>query len=994
MKKKLPKIKNNWSFFLPIFLVGVSLALSFANYKPGTWLSGWDTLHPEFNFSLYFKRIFFGVWQEHQGLGALATQAHAAELPRMLLYWPLSLVLPASVLRYAYFFLTWLVGTLGMYFFLKFIFKKPLAAEVGSLFYLLNLVTLQQYYLPLEMFATHFAALPWLFFFALKFIQNKHRKDLIIFSIFTLFSTSQAHTPTLFYAYFLGLAAFVLTLGGLKRKLQSAFLLLILTLVINSFWLLPNLYFVLTSGPIVPNSKISMQFSSKALLTSQKFGNFSDMILMKNYLFDWGKYSQKEKAFVPLFREWRRHLNLPLVKGLEIFWAILALAGIIIALAERFEPGMALLPVFGLAFFFIGGSLPGVKEIQSILQDKVPLFKEGLRFAFTKFSFLFSFAYASFLALSFDFWLSKIKGRFWSILTAAVLSGAIIYSVWPAFKGNFINAEMKVNFPAEYFAVQKWFADKKERVAAFPVTLFWGWNYYDWGYEGAGFWWFGLPGPFLDREFDRWSPYNEQYYWEISYAVYAKNLALLESILAKYQVRYLLLDENIINPSSRPAVYFEELKQLFAASGKIKLVCQFGKISVYEYQPAREMVTLAQNLPTIGPDYKWTNEDQAYAQMGDYITSPQNSLPNIYFPFRSLFTGRSPREVDFEITETADAYILTKQLPPDLRNYKLKLPDSDGKELLWLNPQDFSDFKYLIPRATKSEDKVEVIVPKVGGYFSAEFNPKAIKLAAADGQTQSQAFWQENLLQKYGYLIKIEAKNLRGQSLLFWLEDLTAKRADLELYLPHSLPNTAKGKLETYYLIQPPMNPAGLGYAFHFDSVSFGRERTENELGQVTVNLLPYQFLTGLALVSPENSTLESLAKKAQFSQPEAVFHPNPSLYEVELTKLPENSTLVLSQSFHSGWKAYFIDNSKFKIQNSKLVSYLAPILGKEIKEHVLVNNWENGWQLNQFKVQSSKFKVILVFWPQYLEYFGLALLVVAVVTLLWRQKTYDNSEK
>src|SRR3989344_5392282 len=96
--------------FFPIFLIAISIVLCVANYTPGTILSGWDTLHPEFNFPEYLKRIFFGVWQSHQGLGALSTQAHASELPRMILYYPLSFILPLTFLRYLYFFLTLILG--------------------------------------------------------------------------------------------------------------------------------------------------------------------------------------------------------------------------------------------------------------------------------------------------------------------------------------------------------------------------------------------------------------------------------------------------------------------------------------------------------------------------------------------------------------------------------------------------------------------------------------------------------------------------------------------------------------------------------------------------------------------------------------------------------------------------------------------------------------------------------------------------------------------
>src|SRR3990167_1893925 len=137
-----------------IALIAICITLALANYQPGTILSGWDSLHPEFNFLNYFKRIFFGVWQEHQGLGALATQAHPSEIARMFIYYPLSFLMPDSLLRYSYFFLTIILGPLGTYFFIreKVFRQRHLSAEIcsffGGLFYLLNLGTLQHFYVP------------------------------------------------------------------------------------------------------------------------------------------------------------------------------------------------------------------------------------------------------------------------------------------------------------------------------------------------------------------------------------------------------------------------------------------------------------------------------------------------------------------------------------------------------------------------------------------------------------------------------------------------------------------------------------------------------------------------------------------------------------------------------------------------------------------------------------------------------------------------------
>ncbi|MGB9637555.1 MAG: hypothetical protein ACPLY7_02030, partial [Microgenomates group bacterium] len=125
----------------PVLLAVITGFLCFLNYTPGTWLSGWDTLHPEFNFPLNFQRIL-SVWHEEQGLGTFPGHAQAAELPRLIVLWLASLVLPVSFLRYFYFFACLILGPLGIYFFLKKVIftkekeiKKSILSFLGGLFY-------------------------------------------------------------------------------------------------------------------------------------------------------------------------------------------------------------------------------------------------------------------------------------------------------------------------------------------------------------------------------------------------------------------------------------------------------------------------------------------------------------------------------------------------------------------------------------------------------------------------------------------------------------------------------------------------------------------------------------------------------------------------------------------------------------------------------------------------------------------------------------------
>jgi len=592
---------NLKSFFLnnlfPILLIAITLVLTVVNWKPDTWLSGWDTLHPEFNFKLNLQRTFNGVWQEHQGLGATASQSHPVEFIRTIILMFFSLFLPLSFLRYAYFFICLILGPLGVYYFLNvIIFKRQKAKEpfsfLGALFYLLNLGTLQHFYVPLEMFAAHFASLGWLFLFLTQFLEEKKKKHLILFAIATLLASPMAHTATLFYAYFFILIIYLLAYliqNHNKKTFKRIASILIMTLAVNSFWMLPNLYFIFNHGNEVIASKIHQLFTNEAIMQGREFANLKDLPILKNFLFNWGELANRGR-FAYLLDEWQKHLQNPLVLSIGYLTFAIIVFGFIFSLIKKNKQGFLFAPIFIISSFFILLLSPSLEKIYFFLTEKNSLFQEALRFPFTKFSILLMFNFAVFFSLGLEYLhqLSRKQIKKLVLLKKGLfvlITLFLIIFMWPAFKGNLISPSMKVKIPNEYFQLFEWF-DKQEngRIAKLPLHTFWGWAYYDWGYQGAGFMWFGLKQPLLDREFDRWSSYNEEAYRELSYALYSENLVLFEQLLDKYQIKWLLVDENVIAPGNEQKVlFFDETENLLKDSQKIKLTKTFGeKIKIYE----------------------------------------------------------------------------------------------------------------------------------------------------------------------------------------------------------------------------------------------------------------------------------------------------------------------------------------------------------------------------------------------------------------------------
>lgn len=1025
MKLKLCLFVKNHFYLL--FLALIIVFACALNYKPNTFLIGWDTLHPEFDFLLNFKRIFLGVWREEQGLGALAVHAHMSDLPRVIFLWLSSLFLPVSFLRYFYFFLMLFLGPLGVYFFLKKeINLEDRASFLGGLFYLLNLGTVQHFYVPFEMFACLYGFLPWLLLMTAKYLAYGTRKNLFLFSLLTLLATPMAYASTLWFVYFISFVIYSLSLLSIKLKNIVSFkrlvVLFLATLIINSYWLLPNLYFLASSGKTVEQAKINQLFSEKAFLHDSKYATIENAAILKGFLFDWTEYQKGE--FTYLLNLWQNHLRNPYILAIGYSFFALVLFGLGKAVVRRDKNGLSLLPLFLFSFVFLIHTNWPVSIFFNFLRDHWSLFKEALRFPWTKFSiiviFVYSFYFAFILQSVFNLLKPKKLVSYFGFALAFLL---LIVWTYPVFTGNLINKSKKIDIPKEYFEVFRWFKDQpsSQRIGVFPMPSFWGWEFYKWGFEGAGFIWFGLKQPVLVRDFDRWNPSNENYYWEASYALYSKNLTMLEKVLEKYQISWLILDENMINPAFPKAIFIDEFKEMIKNSDKIVEKQTYGGIHIYQVilkLPQENFVFLGQNLSIINPFYKWNNFDQAYFENGTYISDGDNAINSqkAYYPFRSLFTGKNQEDIEFQIEDRGDSFVIKNEIPSEYKDYILSIP-SDNQELIFVDPENLGKIVSFSPQTRIADNHIEVVFPKIKGYYSAFIDPVKIadteskencyqftngkinteikqenfrqylRLTAQDALNCHAWFALPNLSHQLAYLISVKNRHVAGEPPIFWIENTNLRKADLESPLFDLPKDTGNFDHWRYsYYLQPPMESDGFGYILHFDNRSIGQEISINDLGEISVNLIPYQYLTKIKLQSGDDQNSKPL-----FYIPNRVTHPHPSLYKIELplTLNQQLTTLVLSQSYNPGWQGYSLDQ-KLKIKNETLRELLAPVIGERIKDHVLVNNWENGWQFLPTTNSQPLTTVYLVYLPQYLEYLGFGLLVLLFPSFFIFKKLLD----
>src|SRR3989344_5337140 len=205
------------AILFPAILILIELLLFLGNFKLNAYLIGWDNIMPEFDLKTNFLRSIYSVWQEYRGLGLLDGLAHSANLFHTIYISILSIIAPDSSLRYIYLHLTHLVGGISFFFLLRKLTKNDKASFFGSLFYMLNLGVIQMYFAPLEVFTTHFAALPVLALLITNALSKTNLKNLTYLFLGCLLTSPQAFVPTVFIAFGIFLA-FMLLIDLIKNR--------------------------------------------------------------------------------------------------------------------------------------------------------------------------------------------------------------------------------------------------------------------------------------------------------------------------------------------------------------------------------------------------------------------------------------------------------------------------------------------------------------------------------------------------------------------------------------------------------------------------------------------------------------------------------------------------------------------------------------------------------------------------------------------------------
>lgn len=674
------RIGRLWSYIIErpfIIFVALGIVTLLTNYTFGTHLLGWDTLAPELNPLLNLKRALSSVWQDYRGLGTYDGLAHGATLSHVLITWLLTLVMPDSIVRYLVTFSLWTLGGYFMYRLADALKLKKGISIIAGLWYMTNIGTIQQFIAPLEVFTYHHMAMPLLAYSGLLFIRAQSKRNLLFFTFSAFLTLASGFVPTLFIIQSLVIVLFWIAISIGQKNYRGLIILCAVYGAIHSAWALPFFINVPNKGPVIQQARINEFSSDELYARNMARGSALSVLKLEGYMLDTIEYDARLQQNITLMQAWRTTRESPV--GQVLIYSIIALVvlGLFYSLKhKRSRPvGIALLLSFLCAGVLLANNSLLGKPLISLSRHILPFFAEAYRIPFTKCITAFVFAYTLFLAYGLtqaSLLLKEKKPLFYSTFLGAMCLVVLLLFI-PALGGNFVSPAVRVKLPDGYIKVMDFFADQApdERIMTLPAHTYWNWEFRSWGYRGSGFLWYGLPQSLLLRAFDPWSKENEQFYNEAAYAIRTENVAVFESLLTRYDISHLLIDESTINVLSEKNISADRLYRFFEKIPSLIRSFEATPLVVYQKVPMSDWPNGIDK-----PENVLLGEGLYYQAPPELTNSVLTTDPTTIYPFPGLYSEKKNARWKSQVTDKT-LTISHSFDPPLTAGYTLMLPDVD-----------------------------------------------------------------------------------------------------------------------------------------------------------------------------------------------------------------------------------------------------------------------------------------------------------------------------
>ncbi|MEJ2348105.1 MAG: hypothetical protein P8Y17_02830, partial [Patescibacteria group bacterium] len=424
-----------------------------------------------------------------------------------------------------------------------------------------------------------------------------------------------------------------------------------------------------------------------------------------------------------------------------------------------------------------------------------------------------------------------------------------------------------------------------------------------------------------------------------------------ESTLRKFEVSYLVLDESIINPGgNKETLYLDEIKELISSSKHIEVVQYSGFLDIYKTDWASKDTVWTSEYTLIDADLVYNTTDPVYEEFGTYVYD-ENGLT---IPFANYDFREKPEvifdEDSLKILSKPLKFNNKKQLviPVALDETSIKLNKNKQIEITLPIGEKENGF---ISRGLSNAKNCDL---KEMGEAHKEIVEGKVFYRAVGGAASCDFYNYPELSLSEAFLLRIKGENLHGRSLKVYLQNWSNDKIDFETLLP-------EGRFDEYFFILP-KGIDGFGYTLNLETRSYGRVSSENVLEKIEIIPIPIDTLRETKVVPEYTINIYSDIDILEANKAGTGYY--------SLKTNSEAGLIVLGQGYEKGWLGFAFEGDLNFFEKT------FPWFFKNDLKHVKVNSWANGWY-----VPEGSQRIILIFWPQYLEYFGFALLFFG---LLW----------
>ena len=725
---------------------------------------GWDSLASSLNLWLNLGRSL-NSWQEFQGLGLLGGHGYQAQLPHTLIQLVLSLFIPQQYLRYAFTFLMMSLGGFGSFFLTSYLVKKQLKniwltnllSLLTATIYLLHLATVQTFYVQLEPFVTMFGLLPWTLVSTFTLLKKPTAKKYFWLFVLNFFLSLIGFIPPVFIAYvfFIGIILLTELITKFNKKTFYKILLIAgLILLANFYWLTNVASFTLTQKNDYLDSELNQLTTPEYNLRSDYYGQIKEAALLKSFYFN--SYDQnrdgKSDEVSLIMKPWIDHLQngYPEIIGYILFALFVFGSLSQIFLLIKTKNSQWSLGLIGLIIFAIlARRAPGLTYFANLL-DSIPVFNQAFRVPFSKIGMSLSLFFAISAASGFMtifLLIKKISTKLAMLLFLPVICGSLIsliYYSWPSFNGNYLYSGSRISLPSEYLDLFSYLSKQptNARIAPLPIITTTGWDMHLWqgkpAYTGSGFLWYGIKQPILHRSFDVWSPYNEELQKQVLVAQNNNNAELLKSILDKYDVNYILIDESIYDPSNESSgIVKNDLNSLIATTN-YPLIWHNNFLKLYQVKDS----IISNNIITPS-SYVRTNQINSRSEYDPIYAAGQNYLNSTHedttYPFANIFNYTQISEIPNYKLLTDNLAQISFKINNDNKQGQLIFPTLENKLVPFIATINLEGKQVEIElqlavklsskdEATNNQEKISLNLPNEVDHLLININQQPIEI--------------------------------------------------------------------------------------------------------------------------------------------------------------------------------------------------------------------------------------------------------------------------